>query len=579
MLRELSIRNFALIDELQIQLNPGLNILTGETGAGKSIIIDALDILLGGRASANFIRTGQKQAFIEATFDLNKKADLNDLLADMGLRTDPELIILSREITQSGNNRLRINGQLATRNMVKDLSQYLIDLHGQNEHQILLNRPEHLRLLDEYGGPENEKLKEETKKYYFALRKLKTEVEELQQNEQEKNQRLELINYQIEEIDQAKLEVGEEEALIARRKILLNAEKLFQNTSVVNQLLAGDGFQTSGALEIVGKLLKKLEEMQEIDADLEAIRLMIEGAYYQLEEASFAVGSYANQLEFDQDELMGIEERLNLISQLKRKYGQDVEQILTYRQKIGEELTLLTHSEEKLVELLAKLVEIKDQYLKTAIKLSERRKAVGLRFAWKVMRELNELSMPNAKFVVHQEWQEVSADTEGMEIADQLYQYGADGLDQTEFLITPNPGEPPKPLIKIASGGEVSRIMLAILSVTLGLGQVDTVIFDEVDSGVGGEAAQKVAEKLALIAKEKQVICITHLPQIAAMADTQYHIYKEIRGERTYSNIAQLDEEERIEELARMYGGTEVASAKEHASAMLVAARKKKVEL
>lgn len=579
MLRELYIRNFALIDELQIQLQPGLNILTGETGAGKSIIIDALDLLLGGRASANFIRTGQKQAFIQATFDLGKKSYLNNLLTEMGLKTDPEQIILSREITTSGNNRLRINGQFATRNMVKDLSQYLLDIHGQNEHQTLLKRHEHLRLLDEYGGEENEKLIKETQKYYFALKDLQQEMKTLQQNEHEKNQRLELLNYQIAEIDQAKLEIGEEEALIARRKILINAEKLFQNTSIVDQLLAGDGFEASGALEIVGQLLKKLEEMQQIDANLETIRLMIESAYYQLEEASFSVGSYANQLEFDQDELMEIEERLSLLSQLKRKYGQNIKEIISYREEIARELSSLTQSEERLEALAVELVEIKKQYLQTAINLSERRKAVGLRFAWKVMREMGELSMPNAKFVVRQEWQEAGPNTEGIEIADLRYHYGAEGLDQTEFLITPNPGEPLKPLIKIASGGEISRIMLAIMCVTLGLGQVDAVIFDEVDSGVGGEAAQKVAEKLALIAKDKQVICITHLPQIAAMADTQYHIYKEIRDQRTYSNVRRLDEEQRIEELARMYGGTEVASAKEHASAMLRAARKKKVEL
>ncbi len=579
MLREIHIQNFALIDELQIHFKPGLNILTGETGAGKSIIIDALDMLLGGRASSDFIRTGHKKALIQAVFDITAHPEIDLLLEEMGVDNDQHQCLLSREITETGNNRLRINGQFATRNMVKDLSQFLIAIHGQNEHQTLMNKQQHLNLLDEYGGEEIEKLKIEIKKLYTILLKIKQELKNLRQNEQEKNQRIDLLKFQIQEIDQAALKNDEEEELINRRKILMNAEKLYQNTSEVNELFAGNGYETIGALDIVGRLLKSLEEMKKIDSNLGQVYQMVENAYYQLEEASFEMGSYGDSIEFDQEELMQIEERLSLLSRLKRKYGQDVGQILEYRQKIDEELSSLTHSEERIEELEVELDQLGDQYRQLARNLSEQRKEVGVQFAWKVMREMSELSMPNAKFVVQVEWQEASNSTSGLEIDGINYQYGPDGIDQVEFLISPNPGEPLKSLIKIASGGEISRIMLAIMSVTIGLGQIDSVIFDEIDSGVGGEAGQRVAEKLAFIAKDKQVICITHLPQIAAMADAHYHIFKEVKDNRTRSDIVQLVEERRIEELARMYGGMEVASAKEHAAAMLTAARKKKAEL
>ncbi|AZR73514.1 DNA repair protein RecN [Anoxybacter fermentans] len=575
MLRDLHIQNFALIDELQIQFQPGLNILTGETGAGKSIILDALDMLLGGRASSDFIRTGKKKALIEAVFEFDND-EIEKLLEEMGIEFDSHQLLLSREITESGNNRLRINGQLATRKMVSTLARHLIDIHGQHEHQTLMHKHEHLRLLDEYGGKEVENLKKKTAKLYAELSKIKRELKSLRQNEQEKNQRIDLLKFQIDEIDKAQLKVNEEEELQNRRKILINAEKLFKNAGEINQLLSGDGYEVCGIIDLLGRLLKNLEDMSKIDQNLGSVREMVENAYYQLEEVSYEMRNYTDGIEFNQEELMNIEERLSLINNLKRKYGQTIEEILNYRQKIGEELSSLTHSEERIEELESKLIEVKKKYCETAIKLSKLRKEIGLKFAWKVMRELNELSMPNAKFVVQLDWQESD---DGVEIDGISYKYGPDGLDQVEFLISPNPGESLKPLVKIASGGEISRIMLAIKAVTVGLDQIDTIIFDEIDSGVGGETGQRVAERLALIAKEKQVICITHLPQIAAMADTHFHIYKEVKGSRTSTNLVLLSEDERIEELARMYGGTEIAAAMEHASAMLKMARKKKAAL
>lgn len=576
MLQDLHIQNFALIDNLQIQLQPGLNILTGETGAGKSIIIDALDMLLGGRASADFIRTGHSKAVIEALFDV-KNPEVETLLTDMGLEIENGQILLAREITEGGNNRLRINGQMASRNMVKDLSKYLLDIHGQHEHQTLMNKAEHLRLLDGFGGAEIAKLKSETARLYSELAAIRRELKALRQNEQEKNQRIDLLKFQIEEIDQAKLSVEEEAEMLNRRKVLMNAEKLFQNANQVTTLLNGDGYENAGVMEQVGKLLRSLEDMLAIDQTLGSVKQMVESAYFQLQEASYEMGGYEDRIEFDPDELMKIEERLTLVSRLKRKYGATVLDILNYRDQIGEELSNLTHSEERIEELEGQAVKTMRQYVTVAQQLSQLRREVGLQFSWRVMREMADLSMPNAKFAVQVEWQD---DVDGVDVdGGRKVQFGADGIDQVEFMISPNPGEDLKPLIRIASGGEISRIMLSIKAVTIGLEQVDSVIFDEVDSGVGGEAGQRVAEKLALIAKDRQVICITHLPQIAAMADTHYHIYKEVKENRTRSNIVQLSETERVEELARMYGGMEVAVACEHAAAMLQMARKKKAEL
>lgn len=576
MLQDLHIQNFGLIDDLHIQLKPGLNILTGETGAGKSMIIDALDMLLGGRASADFIRTGKSKAVIEAVFDVAKSSEVLKLLEEMGIEPDGYQLLLSREISESGNNRLRINGQMASRNMVKDLSKYLLDIHGQHEHQSLMVKTEHLRLLDGYGAESLQRVKSEVQKLYTELSAIKRELKSLRQNEQEKNQRIDLLKFQIEEIDQAKLESGEEENLTARRKILTNSEKLLKNATQVNNLISGDGYETAGALDLTGKLLKCLDDMLHIDESLAPVRQMVESAYFQLQEASYEMGSYTDRIEFEPDELMTIEDRLNLLNRLKRKYGHNIEEILTYRQKIGEELGGLTNSEERIAELEKELAKVTARYVKAAVQLSNLRKETGVQFSWKVMQEMSDLSMPNAKFAVETDW---ISDADGVEVDGVSYQFGPEGLDQVEFMISPNPGESLKPLIKIASGGEISRIMLAIKAVTIGLEQVDSVIFDEIDSGVGGEAGQRVAEKLALIARDKQVICITHLPQIAAMADCHFHIYKEVKDGRTNSNLVELSEEGRIEELARMYGGTEVAAALEHASAMLSMARKKKAAL
>lgn len=575
MLQDLHIQNFALIDNLQIQFQPGLNILTGETGAGKSIIIDALDMLLGGRASADFIRTGHSKAVIEALFDV-KNPEVEAMLNEMGLELENGQILLAREITESGNNRLRINGQMASRNMVKDISKYLLDIHGQHEHQTLMNKAEHLRLLDGFGGTEIAALRDETARLYGELAAIRRELKALRQNEQEKNQRIDLLKYQIEEMDQAAFSVEEELEMNNRRKVLMNAEKLFQNANQVTVLFQGDDYENVGLMELVGKLLRHVEEMLMIDQSLVSVKQMVESAYFQLQEASYEMGGYEDRIEFDPDELMKIEERLTLLSRLKRKYGSSVQEILDYRKQIGEELSNLTHSEERIEELQAEAVKTMQRYVTVAQKLSELRRDVGLQFSWRVMREMADLSMPNAKFAVQVDWQD---DADGVEADGRKVQFGPDGIDQVEFMISPNPGEEMKPLIRIASGGEISRIMLAIKAVTIGLEQVDSVIFDEIDSGVGGEAGQRVAEKLALIAKDRQVICITHLPQIAAMADAQYYIYKEVQENRTRSNIVQLTETERIEELARMYGGVEVAAARDHAAAMLEIARKKKAEL
>lgn len=565
MLVDFRVKNFALIDELEINFTGGLNVLTGETGAGKSIIIGALDILLGARASTDLIRKGKESAYIEAAFVPQKLNLINQYLEEAGIEADPELLILSREIKQNGNNRNRINGQLVTASMIKDVSKYLVDIHGQHEHQRLLDSSSQLHLLDEFIGQEKEELLKKIKELYQEQIKIEEELAALDIDEGEKARELDLLRYQIQEIEDAALKDNEVEELEQELRILTNLEDINALVARMYKGIQGDDYSNiEGILNQIVSFLKELDDLKDLDEELANFYKILNDIYYQLEELGFSLNNYHEKLEFDPDKLERVETRLSLITSLQRKYGQTIEEIRDYRTRMEERLEFLLSQERLLAEYLARKEKLLEEYYHYARRLSELRKKKAKDLEIIIARELADLAMNNTVF-------KIVFTEKGP---------GLDGIDRIEFLIAPNPGEDLKPLARIASGGELSRIMLALKTIIAHVDQVDTLIFDEVDTGVGGKVAQKMAEKLALIGKQRQVLCITHLPQIASMADKHFFIEKRQEEKHTYTTIYDLDNKERRDEIARMLGGVKLTDTTiRHAEEMLELAEAKKREL
>lgn len=565
MLVDFRVKNFALIDELEINFAAGLNVLTGETGAGKSIIIGALDILLGARASTDLIRKGKESAYIEAAFEPERLEQINEYLEEAGIETDPDLLILSREIRQNGNNRNRINGQLVTASMIKGVSKYLVDIHGQHEHQRLLDSSSQLNLLDEFIGQEKEELLLRIKDLYQEQNKIEEELAALDIDEGEKARETDLLKYQIQEIQDAALKDNELEELEQDLKILTNLEEINAVVASMYKSIQGDDYSNiEGIMSQIVSFLKDLEDLKELDGELAGFYNILNDIYYQLEELSFSLNNYHGKLEFDPEKLERVEKRLSLITSLQRKYGQTIEEIRNYQEEMEKRLEFLLAQDKLLAELTKRKEKILEEYYYYARKLSELRKTRALELEEVIATELADLAMNNTIFKVV--FTEKSP--------------SIDGIDKVEFLIAPNPGEDLKPLGKIASGGELSRIMLALKTIIAHVDQVDTLIFDEVDTGVGGKVAQKMAEKLALIGKQRQVLCITHLPQIASMGDKHFFIEKRQEENRTYTRIYDLNNEERRAEIARMLGGFMLTDTTvRHAEEMLVMAEVKKREL
>lgn len=553
MLKELSIRQFAIIEELRLQFEHGFHVLTGETGAGKSILIDALGLVVGGRASTDFVRHGADKAEIEAIFELVANHPAKPILTEWGMEEE-ESVIIRREITAGGKSTCRINGRTVTLAMLSQLGSHLLDISGQHENQSLLQVEEHLEWLDQFGGESLLAVRQSYQQLFEQYQQLKRELQRLNSDQKEIVQRIDLLQFQGEEIGSAKLMVGEDVELEQERNRLAYAEKLINHSSSAYEQLYGDG----RGLDQLQQALSHLEEILKVDESLTSVHEIVQTSYYQLEEAVRKVARYRDELEFDPDRLEEVEERLHLIKQLKRKYGETISDIIKRGEEIQRELDQLDHSEENQVKLQERLGELRQQLLTQAQQLTMMRKEVATQLEGKVETELKELNMKDTLFQVafHEPTSE--------EV------FTATGQDNVEFLIAPNPGEPPRPLAKIASGGELSRIMLALKCIFTDIEQVHTLVFDEVDTGVSGRAAQAIAEKIAVLAMNHQVLCVTHLPQVACMADYHFYISKETQAEKTRTNIKSLTNQGRILELARLMGGVEVTQTTcEHAEEML----------
>ncbi|MDD3072949.1 MAG: DNA repair protein RecN [Eubacteriales bacterium] len=572
MLRELHIENFALIQKLTVPFGDGLNILTGETGAGKSIIIDALNQVLGERASSELVRSGEEKASVTAVVDVDP--NLLARLAELGLETREGSVILQREIYANGKSQARIDGRPVNLAVLREIGSMLVEIHGQHEHQALLDENAHLSMVDAYGGAELQAASSEYQLAWQELSSLKKEIAGLHGDQRERERLLDLLQYQVDEIEQAALTPGEEESLLAEQKLLQNARKLLEVCHSSYQALY-EAESRNPVIEILASVVASLKDFRELDGTLEQACTQLEESLYSVEDAAQQLRSFAEGFSYNPERLNEVEERLELIYDLKRKYADSVGGILAWRDEKSAEIERIRNTEARHAQLTEMIAAAAAKAGKLALALSALRQQAGRDLAEAIVGELAYLQMANTRFQVEFA---VCNSEEGLPVEGRRLAASATGIDDVRFLISPNPGEPLKPLSKIASGGEMSRIMLAILNVLAKLRPVHTMIFDEIDAGIGGRAAQAVAEKLAAVAARRQVICVSHLPQVSSMADTHLYIYKEQGGERTLTKVTRLDMEGRVEELARMLGGAEVTPATiEHAREMLSMASKAKL--
>ena len=559
MLIDLQVKNFALINKVNINFKQGLNILSGETGAGKSIIIGALDLLLGARANTDVIRSGKKAAYISAFFQPDEIKIINNILSEAGIEKEENGILIAREIRENGRNRTLINGQLATLKIVKKISRYLIDIHGQHEHQLLLDQSSHLMILDAFVGQEISPLKAEVKSLYQDLAAVRNELSEIEIDDSQRARELDIINFQIKEIEAAALKEGEYAELKKEYKTLSHGEEIYNFLTELETSLSGDDYSKKGIMDRLSVLKNKFAEIEEYNQELKELNKKFVDIYFGLEEFIFDLSDYESSFSYNEQRISMVSDRLDLINTLLRKYGEDVETVLFYLEELYQKRDKLENIEEKIASLSKKEENLKRKLLNKADNLSKKRKKYAKNLEVKLKQELKDLAMEDVRFKVSFQEKEISAD----------------GTDQIEFLISPNIGEELKSLSKIASGGELSRIMLSLKTITAALDQVDTLVFDEVDSGVGGKIAAKMAAKLAQISEARQIICITHLPQLASAANHHYLIKKEKGKSRTFTKIYALDKAERVKEIARMIGGTTMTDKTlAHAEEMLVLANK-----
>ncbi len=558
MLAELTITNFAIIDRVQLQLAAGFNVLTGETGAGKSIIVDALSQLLGSRADTTLIRANTDRARIEGVFVLDEaqRRMLGPLLREYGLIDEDdngETLILVRELHSIGRSTGRVNGRAVTIGVLQAISEKLVDIHGQSEHLSLKRVKEHVDILDRYAGLEEGR--DAVRQAVAELRRVQRELKDLRQDERELARRADLLAFQVQEIAEAELHPGEEEALTVERSRLANAEKLIVDASAAYDALYHTSDGGPSAVDLIGDVARSLSNLEKIDSSLGELRRQAESLSYAVDDLARAMRGYRDEIEYNPARQQEVEERLELIAQLRRKYGDSIEEILAFGERAARDLEQITHSEERIEELRVKEERLLQQVGALAVDLSVKRQEAAGRLAAAIERELNELRMAEAQFVVQLERAE---DERGAPADGTRYAFDATGIDQVEFLISPNPGEPPRPLAKIASGGETSRLMLALKSTLSAADATPTLIFDEIDVGIGGRVGEIVGRKLwGLTANdnpEHQVVCVTHLPQIAAFGDAHFQISKVVEGRRTVTRARRLADDERVDEITQMLG-------------------------
>ncbi|QAY66234.1 DNA repair protein RecN [Paenibacillus protaetiae] len=567
MLHELSIRNLAVIEEVHVSFHEGFHVLTGETGAGKSIIIDALSLIAGGRGTSDIVRYGCDKAEMEAVFDVKPGHPVWSVLDKLGIHaSSDEMLIIRRELSASGKSTSRVNGQLVTMTMLRDIGECLVNIHGQHEHQSLLRTEQHLEWLDLFAGEDLLKHKRVYKGIYTELQAKRAERRELEESARHNVQMLDLFRFQVEEISNAQLRVGEDESLLEEKRKLMYASKRMDSISEAYSLLY-DG----KALDALSKAITKLSDVQKYDESvLSPLVEQLQSAFYQAEDAAYQLRDYRDGIESDPERLAYIDDRLDLINSLKRKYGETIPDILAYLERTIEERDKIENRDEHLERLQGEENRLFEKAIALAEELSQMRIHAALKLSAAIESELGSLQMGSTQF-------RVQLDHSKRVQEDNIVQLNANGIDEAVFMLSTNPGEPLKPLNKIASGGEMSRIMLALKSIFAEIDQIPVLVFDEVDTGVSGRAAQAIAEKMSQLSSRCQIFSITHLPQVACMADHHYEIRKQVTEQRTSTSIQELISHNRIEELARMLGGVEVTEkTRHHAQEMLDLAYRKK---
>ncbi len=560
MLAEIDITNFAIIEHLHLHLNPGFNVLTGETGAGKSIIIDAVGMLLGGRAQSEFLRAGADRMRVEGIFILEATARDNifPILDEIGIEHADDTLIITRDINREGRNTCRVNGRAVTLHMLERIGERLVDIHGQSEHLSLLRVREHVDFLDRYGNLWQARalVAEKVK----ALRAVRAELKSLMMDEREIARRVDRLTYVVEEISDAHLKPGEEESLKQERELLGNAELRANLADHAYRALYGAGEDEKGAIDLFSEALQAIIGLAKYDPSVKDLCEEAESAAAQADDLARSLRNYRDSVEHNPKRLAQIDERMDLIFRLKRKYGDSIEEIIRFGENAAAELATISHSEQRTEELRAQETGLLQTIGSLATDLSNARQAAGVRLSSEIEAQLQDLGMAKAKFGVALER---SDDVQGVPFEGQRIAFDTTGIDKVEFLVSPNPGEPLKPLAMIASGGETSRLMLAMKSVLSMADNTPTLIFDEIDQGIGGRTGGIVGNKLWALTPTSthangtprhQVICVTHLPQIAAYGDIHFHIRKDVSGDRTLTHIEELQDAARIEELAQMLG-------------------------
>ncbi len=531
MINTLHIKNFGIIDEICIDLNKGFNVLTGETGAGKTLIIGALEILAGGRFSKEMIRKDEEYSFVEMSISNNLQE---------------EDIILSREINVNGKNLCKINGRMVSVKELKAFMETVIDIHGQHDNQSLLNSSLHIELLDKFAGSKLRKIKELYIQKYGEYKKLKEEILKNYGDDKEKQRKLDLLKYQLNEIEEAKLKNGEEEVVEDKKKKILNSEKLSKNLEIAENEISNisqDSILTA---------VKALEKIEDINKNYKIVAQKLKSIYYDVEDLGREISGYSEDIYFDEQEIENIENRLNLIFSMKRKYGNNIEEILKYKEEVKQEIYEIENLEEYTNKLKKDLEVLETEMKELCKKMNTIRIEYSKVLEEQIQKDLIDLEMKNTKFKVQTDYNINN-------------NFNENGQEKIEFLIMTNVGEDFKPLAKIASGGEMSRIMLAIKKVLADVDEVETLVFDEIDTGISGIAANKVGEKMKQISKNHQVICVTHLATIAAKGDSNYFISKEVKGEKTRTNISLLKDESLLKEIARIASGEVTAVSMQYA--------------
>jgi DNA repair protein RecN (Recombination protein N) len=556
MIKSLLIQDYALIEKIEVEFKSGLNIITGETGAGKSILIDAMSLLLGERASNDVIRKGAEKSIVEGIFELDKNKRVKTFLNENELEELPELII-RREISSKGSNRCFVNDSPVALNIIKDLGDLLVDLHGQHEHQSLLRKETHINFLDGFGN--NEELLRTYKWLYTSLNKLLTELKEIKEKDSAYREKRDVLEFQMKEIDAVSPQFGEEEKLASELKILENSEKLL---ALTNKIYDGLYDSENSVQDSLSKIKNDLAELARIDPTFAESNNECETALTLVNDISDYIRKYKAKIEIEPDQVEAIRERLGAINLLKKKYGGSIESLLELRNKVGEEYQAAEGYSHQIADLEKKIKAVRDNASSSAEKLSKERTKISKNVKKEVELVLAELGIPNAKFDVRITQQEINPDSaDGLKFNNKNYTYDSNGCDEVEFYISTNVGEDVKPLAKVASGGEVSRIMLALKSVLAKSDKLPLLIFDEIDSGISGNIAQKVGQALKSLASFHQIIAITHLPQIAAFSDHHYAVEKKMIDERVISSIRKLDDQEKVVEVAKLLSGEKVTDA------------------